>query len=178
MTRYVLIVGLLLAAVTSVPRPATAQEVQHAEEFGHGHDMEEFDPERFERRHHESMLMWTFNALGWRYTLMLPASALLAFVLTLGVVIRGGPYAGWALLFIVPMPVWVGALGFFDGMIMSYNVIAMSETSPKPSEIAFGISTSLVTPVVGMVLMTPAYLVAAVGLFIRTLMGEKKPAKT
>ena len=54
---------------------------------------------------------------------------------------------------IAPM---VGLLGTVDGMIMSFNVIATSETSPKPSQLAFGISTALVTTLVGLLIAIPA----------------------
>jgi len=61
---------------------------------------------------------------------------------------------------------------------MSFQVIAVAETSPKPSQIAYGISTALVTPhSFGMLLMAPAYLVAMGGLFLRTMAGEKPAAK-
>ena len=50
----------------------------------------------------------------------------------------------------------VGLLGTVDGMIMSFNVIATSPTTPKPSQLAFGISTALVTTLVGLLIAIPA----------------------
>jgi len=54
---------------------------------------------------------------------------------------------------IAPM---VGLLGTVDGMVDSFVVIAQSPTTPKPSELAEGISTALVTTLVGLWLAIPA----------------------
>ena len=43
-----------------------------------------------------------------------------------------------------------------DGMVIAFSVIASSTTTPKPSELANGISTALVTTLVGLVLAIPA----------------------
>ena len=50
----------------------------------------------------------------------------------------------------------VGLLGTVDGMVASFIVIAQSTTAPKPSELAAGISTALVTTLVGLWLAIPA----------------------
>ncbi len=49
-----------------------------------------------------------------------------------------------------------GLLGTVDGMVASFQVIARSSTSPKPSELAQGISMALVTTLVGLWLAIPA----------------------
>jgi biopolymer transport protein ExbB len=54
---------------------------------------------------------------------------------------------------IAPM---VGLLGTVDGMVASFQVIAMSDTQPKPSALAEGISMALITTLVGLVLAIPA----------------------
>ncbi len=54
---------------------------------------------------------------------------------------------------IAPM---VGLLGTVDGMVIAFSVIANSPTTPKPSELASGISTALVTTLVGLVISIPA----------------------
>jgi biopolymer transport protein ExbB len=56
---------------------------------------------------------------------------------------------------IAPM---VGLLGTVDGMIASFSVIATTTTTPKPSELAAGISTALFTTLVGLVIAIPAIL--------------------
>lgn len=56
---------------------------------------------------------------------------------------------------IAPM---VGLLGTVDGMIASFSVIANTTSSPKPSELAAGISTALFTTLVGLVIAIPAIL--------------------
>ncbi len=54
---------------------------------------------------------------------------------------------------IAPM---MGLMGTVQGMIKSFDVIAQSTVSPKPSELADGISTALVTTLIGLVLAIPA----------------------
>jgi biopolymer transport protein ExbB len=56
----------------------------------------------------------------------------------------------------------VGLLGTVDGMVQSFMVIARSEVSPKPSELAMGISTALITTLVGLWLAIPAIAVFGV----------------
>lgn len=53
----------------------------------------------------------------------------------------------------------VGLLGTVDGMIASFNVIANHNTTPKPSELASGISTALFTTLVGLLIAIPAILI-------------------
>jgi biopolymer transport protein ExbB len=53
----------------------------------------------------------------------------------------------------------VGLLGTVDGMVASFTVIASSPTTPKPSELAQGISTALITTLIGLWLAIPAILV-------------------
>jgi biopolymer transport protein ExbB len=50
----------------------------------------------------------------------------------------------------------IGLLGTVHGMIMSFEVIAHSSTSPKPSELAAGVSTALFTTLVGLLIAIPA----------------------
>jgi biopolymer transport protein ExbB len=57
---------------------------------------------------------------------------------------------------IAPM---VGLLGTVDGMVASFSVIASSTSTPKPSELATGISMALVTTLAGLVIAIPALMV-------------------
>ncbi|TWT86822.1 Biopolymer transport protein ExbB [Pseudobythopirellula maris] len=50
----------------------------------------------------------------------------------------------------------IGLLGTVQGMIGSFNVIATSPTTPKPSALAEGISTALFTTLVGLAIAIPA----------------------
>jgi biopolymer transport protein ExbB len=50
----------------------------------------------------------------------------------------------------------VGLLGTVDGMVQSFQVIAIAGTTPKASELAEGISKALITTLVGLVLAIPA----------------------
>jgi biopolymer transport protein ExbB len=54
---------------------------------------------------------------------------------------------------IAPM---VGLLGTVQGMIASFEVIANNNSTPKPAELAAGISTALFTTLVGLIIAIPA----------------------
>ncbi|MEJ7594726.1 MAG: MotA/TolQ/ExbB proton channel family protein [Planctomycetaceae bacterium] len=54
---------------------------------------------------------------------------------------------------IAPM---MGLMGTVQGMISSFDKIALSVVAPKPSELADGISTALVTTLIGLLLAIPA----------------------
>jgi len=78
----------------------------------------------------------------------------------------------------------VGLLGTVQGMISSFSVIARSPVTPKPSELAAGISTALFTTLVGLYIAIPAIaiynilrnrvarLVLEVGIVSEGLMGR------
>ena len=53
----------------------------------------------------------------------------------------------------------VGLLGTVHGMILSFRVIAVSTSTPKPSELANGISTAMFTTIVGLMISIPATVV-------------------
>lgn len=60
---------------------------------------------------------------------------------------------------IAPM---LGLMGTVYGMIMSFRVIATSPTTPKPSELAGGISSALFTTLEGLVVAIPAMVAYAI----------------
>jgi hypothetical protein len=123
----------------------------------------------------QSFLSWIFTALGFKYAILLPVSALVVFVLTLIVVVRGkGPMAGVALMLIVPVPLLIGVLAAIEGGIRSYMVLATVPTDPTPGQSAAILSTLLVAPLVGMLLMAPSYVLATLGSFIRSLSADSR----
>ena len=50
----------------------------------------------------------------------------------------------------------VGLLGTVVGMVASFRTIAESPTTPKPSELAAGISQALITTLIGLLIAIPA----------------------
>lgn len=121
----------------------------------------------------QNLLSWIFTALGFPYVILLPLSGLISFLLALIVVLRGrGPMAAASLILIVHIPLLIGVFAAIQGGIASYTVIAMSSIAPKPSEVAAGISTALIAPMVGMLLMIPGYATAALGSFVRSFVGN------
>ncbi len=81
-----------------------------------------------------------------------------------------------------------GLLGTVDGMVMAFDVIAHSNVTPKPSDLAVGIGTALVTTIVGLWIAIPlmvfyhivrnrlARLVVEVGVVSGNLMKRFEPA--
>ena len=121
----------------------------------------------------QSFLNWMMAALGFNYAILLALAALAAFVLASIIVVRGrGPMAGVALVFIVPVPMLIGIFAAIQGAMSTYIVIATSGATPKPSELATGISMALVAPLAGMLLMVPSFAVAAIGCFVRALLDR------
>ena len=75
------------------------------------------------------------------------------------------------------MPLLVGIFAAIQGGIASYTVIATGAAPPKPSEVAAGISTALVAPLVAMVFMVPGYVTATLGAFIRSLVTKTETSQ-
>ncbi len=118
----------------------------------------------------QSFFDWIYLALGLQYTILLPLAGLISFVLALVLVLRGkGPMAAAALVLIVPLPLLVGLYATVEGVIVTYTIIAMSPTAPKPDEMLYGVSMSMVGVWTGLLLMVPSYLVAVVGALVRAL---------
>jgi hypothetical protein len=110
--------------------------------------------------------------LGFPYVVLLPLAGIVCFALALLLVVRGkGPMSAAALILIVHVPLLIGVFAAIQGGIASYMVIASSESSPKPAEVAAGISTALIAPLIGILLMVPGYSIAALGAMIRALAG-------
>lgn len=117
---------------------------------------------------HESLAMWIVRSMGVVGVLVLGAGAF-CFVVTLLVTIRGqGPFACAALVLLVPIPFLIGLFGMGKGIIASFQVIAFASVDVKASEICTGISEALVTPMLGLVVMVPSYLVGTLGSIIRS----------
>lgn len=118
----------------------------------------------------ESLLRFYYSALGLRYSVMLPLSAIVGFVLVVVILKRGrGPLASAALLISLSLPLLVGLHGALDGLFLGFHMIAVSDTQPKPSEIAQAWSMALVAPLLGMMLVGPSLLAALVGSVVRSL---------
>lgn len=125
----------------------------------------EYEPQRV------SLLKWAFMSLGLIYSALLVLAGLALFVGAVIVVIaarRPGVIAAY--LVFVPLPLLISAWAAVEGLVQSLGVIAMSAAAPKPAEVAEGIATALFSVLAGLLAMMPGYLVAAAGLFIRTLL--------
>lgn len=121
----------------------------------------------------QSLLAWAASALGPSYIILLPLSALVSFAFVVILLFRGrGPMAAASILLFVHAPLLIGVFAAIQGLISSYQVIALSGATPKPAEVAVGFSTALFAPLVALVFQTPSYVAAAVGTFIRSLLDR------
>jgi hypothetical protein len=124
----------------------------------------------------QSLLSFFWMALGPVYTLALFGSGLLLFFGAVLVVLLGRPPVIAAYLAFVPLPFLIGLYGVFDGMIAGFRIIATSTQAPRPSEVAEGVSTALVTGLVGTGVIMPTLFLLALGLLIKTASAASVPA--
>jgi hypothetical protein len=118
----------------------------------------------------QSFLAWLFRSLGPRYMLLLPFLGVLALVLAaLAIWKFKTPALTAVLLVVVPLPLFYGEMSFFDGLFSAYQIILLSDASPKPSEFADATAASLVGVQVGAILSLPVYLLATFALCYRAL---------
>ncbi|MCH5374186.1 MAG: MotA/TolQ/ExbB proton channel family protein [Planctomycetes bacterium] len=120
-----------------------------------------------------SYLSWMFSSLGPIYGLLIPLAGITVFLgACLVVAMSRRPAVIAAYLVFLPLPLLIGVFGSIQGLIASYAVIAASTTSPKPADVAAGVSTALFTVLIGLLVSFPSYFVLAVGLLMRTLAGN------
>ena len=129
-------------------------------------------------RPEKPFVIWLFQAMGIRYTLWLPMFTMLAFVLAILAIWKfKTPYLTPLLLAVVPMPIFIGAVGVIDGLVARWQVVALGGATPRASEMADGAAMSLVTLQVGLFLAMPVYLLAVVALCFRAFaQRETEPA--
>jgi hypothetical protein len=127
----------------------------------------------------QSQLMYLYSALGIRYSMLLPLTALVALGLTLVLVIKGrGPALSAALMLIVPLPLYVGLYAWIEGLHSGYQLVAMSAVTPKASMLLEVEAMAFVSAWIGAMLTIPAFLAAAIGSLVRALIEKPAGAET
>lgn len=120
---------------------------------------------------------WSFRALGFRYSFLLPLSMLVSLALVALVCFRCRSHHLTALLvLLIPLPLFLGMISMFDGWVSSLQVISLSGATPRPSELAEGMAMSLFGVKVGLWLSLPGYLLAMGVMVYRTLSEPREPA--
>ena len=100
---------------------------------------------------------------------MLTLATVVGFALTLAILLRGrGAERGFALLFIVPLPFFIGAYAGLHGLVTSYLLIASASAMPEATALAEANAMAYLAPLIGLALSLPAYLLAAAGLTVRS----------
>lgn len=120
-----------------------------------------------------SLLEYYYTACGFKYAVLLPFLGLASLGLSIFALIRcRGPMLAAVLPGFALIPIVVGTLGTFDGLLSSWMIILQSPTTASPAEIAMGKSMSLVTFVAGIVFALPGYLTGMIGSTIIALRRE------
>lgn len=78
-------------------------------------------------------------------------------------------------LVLLPLPTFVGILGFLKGCAASLSVIAVSDVHPSSSEWAGGFAASAFLMFVCLMVTLPSYLVLAYGLLASTRNSSASP---
>lgn len=117
-----------------------------------------------------SFLHWMYLALGVKFSILLPLAGIVACAMTAFLVVRGrGPFAATATVLMVTLPLWVGLYGALESLITSYRIIGAAADGPKLNETADAFFWSLAAPLVGVLMMIPAFLAAVIGSTVRAL---------
>ena len=85
--------------------------------------------------------------------------------------------AAAALVLIVPIPFLVGLYAAIVGGIQSANLMAVASGEPSQGRAAEAISLSLVPAMVGLLLMVPGYVLAALGCLVRSISASSEDLK-
>ena len=122
----------------------------------------------------QSLVMWVASALGVKFGLFIALAAIVAFVLTLAVVIRGkAASAGSALAFIVPLPALVGLFGAMEELVATFSVLSRSDVEIKVAQLALVATEAVIRPMAGLLAIAPSYLLAMTWLLIRSFRSDK-----
>ena len=81
-----------------------------------------------------------------------------------------------AYLVLLPLPTFIGILGFLKGCVASLSVIAVSGTQPSSQEWAGGFAESALLIFDCLLVTLPSYLVLAYGLLASTCNSSASPA--
>ena len=120
-----------------------------------------------------SATQWFINSLGVGLIGLVCLFMLLSSIIALFVSLRGrGPMAVAALILVVPLPLLVGIFAGMAGQVNSYLVVATSSSMPKPSDLAAGMSTSMLAPLLGLIASGPGFLIALVGSLVRATRAD------
>jgi|GEM_PF-5949123 len=126
----------------------------------------------------ESLFGWIIEAIGLVRLIFLLVAAVVSLTLSLFALYRSkGTTAGALLLTLIPLPLVIAVLVCLNGMIAAASVIAASSTPIKPDELALGTSFAMATPLAGLSLTLPTYLIVACVMTRRALSRPKVVGK-
>lgn len=125
------------------------------------------------RNRPHNLLEVFYQSLGSFYSLAIPLAALVS-LLAVVVLLRYGKghLTGTAIIFFCALPALVGFYAKVQGLFNASETIAFSGASVKLEELVMDFSTAIISTIVGILLATPTYFIAAIGCFIRSLSAK------
>ena len=121
-----------------------------------------------------SYLQWMISSLGPVNLAALLVIGVLSMLLSALLLTRGrGPFSDSTLVLIVLSPLLLGIFLAVQGAISSFQVIAMSSASPKPADVAEGVSASLFSLQMGILCMLPGLLIGICGGLLKAMSSRR-----
>lgn len=126
----------------------------------------------------QSMLGWISHSVGLIRLIFLLLAAVIAISLSIFLLYRSkGTTAATLLFALIPLPLVIALMICLNGMVSSAVVVYTSSAPVKPDELALGTSVALATPLAGLLLTLPTYLIIACVMTQRALSRPKAGGK-
>ncbi len=123
----------------------------------------------------EPYAVWIIRCLGLFGLLTLLSALALFLGACLVVVLARRPAVIAAYLVFLPLPLWFAAIAMLKSNVSAFSVLAVTGVQLKNSQICAGLAESIIPVLAALMATLPSYLVIAFGLFIRTLLANKRP---
>jgi len=120
-------------------------------------------------------VVWMLESLGLFGFLSMAAGLAVFLGACLVVALARRPAVTASFMAFLPLPLLLGAAGAVKGFVSAFTVVARSDVALRSSEVAAIVSEALL-PLLGALMETiPSCLVLATGLFLRTLLADRRP---
>ncbi|TWU59524.1 hypothetical protein V7x_56020 [Crateriforma conspicua] len=116
-------------------------------------------------RNDASFVSWLVNSLGLLYGTLLYVSGLAAFYISVRYSWRASTASQLAAL--IPfslLPGFIGIVGLLHGYVSVFQILALSGTFPKPSDLHHAHATVLICPLVGLAFSLVSFAILAIAM--------------
>ncbi len=125
---------------------------------------------------HYGLIHWAIFSTGVSTTAFLASVAIVAFLITIGLLNRGkGSTVGVSVFMAATMPIFVGALIALQGGILAWLDMASAPGGPGPAEFFNAVSSALAPLWLGFWLAVPGYALTFFGTMHRSLSKQPDP---